>query len=109
VVNHRVAELADLKPGSLSRCDPEGTAVCLVRLESGQVFGIADTCSHEGASLSEGYLENGAVECPWHSSLFDVRTGELLGPPATEAIRTFPIEVADGAVWVQISEVGADE
>lgn len=102
MARHRVAELAELEPGSLTRCDLEGAAVCVVRLESGEVFGIADTCTHEEASLSEGFLEGSAVECPWHSSLFDVRTGELLGPPATEAIETFPILIENGGVWVEV-------
>jgi 3-phenylpropionate/trans-cinnamate dioxygenase ferredoxin subunit len=73
----------------------------VVRLASGEVFAIADTCPHEEASLSEGFLEDGAVECPWHSSLFDVRTGELLGPPATEPVETFPVVIEGDAVWLQ--------
>jgi 3-phenylpropionate/trans-cinnamate dioxygenase ferredoxin component len=101
VARHKVAELAGLEPGSLTRCDLEGTPVCVVRLASGEVFAIADTCPHEEASLSEGFLEDGAVECPWHSSLFDVRTGELLGPPATEPIETFPVVIEGDAVWLQ--------
>jgi 3-phenylpropionate/trans-cinnamate dioxygenase ferredoxin component len=103
VARHRAAELADLGPGSLTGCELGGTAVCLVRLESGEVFGIADTCPHEGASLSEGFLEGTAVECPWHSSLFDVRTGELLGPPASESIQTFPVVIDEGEVWVEVA------
>lgn len=96
-----MAALTRLEPGSLTRCDLEGTPVCVVRLASGEVFAIADTCPHEEASLSEGFLEDGAVECPWHSSLFDVRTGELLGPPATEPVETFPVVIEGDAVWLQ--------
>lgn len=106
VARHRVAELADLELGSLTRCEAGGIAVCVVRLESGEVFGIADTCPHEDASLSEGFLEGTAVECPWHSSLFDVRTGELLGPPASEAVEAFPVVIEAGDVWVDIGDAG---
>jgi len=101
VARHRVGELAELNPGSLTRCDLPGAAVCVVRLQSGEVFAVADVCPHEGASLSEGFIEGAAVECPWHSSLFDVRTGELLGPPASEPIETFPVVVDAGDVWVE--------
>jgi 3-phenylpropionate/trans-cinnamate dioxygenase ferredoxin subunit len=96
-----VASLAELEPGSLMRCDLEGTAVCVARLASGEVLAVADTCTHEEASLSEGFLEGSAIECPWHSSIFDVRTGELLGPPATESIATFPVVVDGDEVWLE--------
>lgn len=101
MTRHRVAALAELEPGSLTRCDLDGTAVCVVRLASGEVYAVADTCTHEEASLSEGFLEGAAIECPWHSSVFDVRTGELLGPPATEAIATFPVVVDGDDVWLE--------
>jgi 3-phenylpropionate/trans-cinnamate dioxygenase ferredoxin subunit len=101
VAKHQVAELTRLDPGSLTRCDLEGTPVCVVRLDSGEVFAIADTCPHEEASLSEGFLEGSAVECPWHSSVFDVRTGELLGPPATEPVQTFQVVIEGDGVWLE--------
>lgn len=102
MTGYRVASLAELVPGSLTRCDFDGTPVCVARLASGEVFAVADTCTHEEASLSEGFLEGAAIECPWHSSVFDVRTGELLGPPATDAIATFPVVVVDGDdVWLE--------
>ncbi len=101
MTRYRVAALAELRPGTLTRCDLDGTAVCVVRLVSGEVCAVADTCTHEEASLSEGFLEGAAIECPWHSSVFDVRTGELLGPPATEAIATFPVVVDGDDVWLE--------
>jgi nitrite reductase/ring-hydroxylating ferredoxin subunit len=101
MARHQVAQLVHLQPGSLTRCDLAGMPVCVVRLASGEVFAVADTCPHEEASLSEGFLEGNAVECPWHSSVFDVRTGELLGPPATESVETFPVVIEDDGVWLE--------
>ena len=53
-----------------------------------------DRCTHKGGPLSDGVLMCGAVQCPWHGSQFDVRTGEVRCGPATEGIATYEIENA---------------
>jgi nitrite reductase/ring-hydroxylating ferredoxin subunit len=60
----------------------------------------ADTCSHGAASLCEGYVEDGQVECPWHAGKFDIRSGEATAFPAVEPIRVFRSCVRDGVVHV---------
>ncbi|HEX5016681.1 MAG TPA: bifunctional 3-phenylpropionate/cinnamic acid dioxygenase ferredoxin subunit [Actinomycetes bacterium] len=67
----------------------------------GGVFhAIDDTCSHQRASLSEGWLEGHLVECPLHSSCFDVRNGEVHGLPATKPVRVHQVTVIDDVIWV---------
>jgi nitrite reductase/ring-hydroxylating ferredoxin subunit len=58
--------------------------LCLARLNGGEILGVDDNCSHEGGSLSEGFLVGEEVECPMHGSLFDLRTGAVQGcrPPS---------------------------
>ena len=51
-----------------------------------------DRCTHKGGPLSDGALACGTVQCPWHGSQFDVRTGEVKCGPAETAIRTYPID-----------------
>lgn len=58
---------------------------------SGAYFVTLDRCTHAQARLSEGYLEGFLIECPLHQGLFDVRTGEVKGPPCTEPLRTFAV------------------
>ncbi len=58
---------------------------------SGTCFVTLDRCTHAQARLSEGYLEGFLIECPLHQGLFDVRTGEVKGPPCTEPLRTFAV------------------
>ena len=55
--------------------------VCVVRLEDG-IFAINDVCTHEYALLSDGYFEEGKLECPLHQACFDIRTGAALNEPA---------------------------
>lgn len=100
-----VAALDDLAPGSLRRVEPEGTAICLVRLADGEVFAIGDECSHEEIELSDGDLEDdGSVMCPAHGSCFDVRTGKPSGLPATAPVPTYAVHVDGGEVFVEIGD-----
>ena len=72
----------------------------------GEYFATALMCTHGQASLADGYLEDFLIECPLHQGTFDVRTGEAVGAPCTEALRAFPVRVEDGIIQV---EVGEDE
>lgn len=51
--------------------------------DGGEFFALDDTCSHEKASLSDGYVEDGVVECPLHAGKFCLKNGEVLSMPAT--------------------------
>ena len=88
----KVAQLSELPPGTMRYCEVGGIPVCLVNAD-GNVCAIQDTCTHEEASLCEGYLEGGVIECPLHQATFDVRTGKSLTPPATEDLKVFDVEV----------------
>ncbi|MEV6068982.1 bifunctional 3-phenylpropionate/cinnamic acid dioxygenase ferredoxin subunit [Nocardia sp. NPDC052001] len=57
------------------------------------LFAIDDTCTHQDASLADGWVQDCTVECPLHESCFDLRTGAASGPPAKRAVRTHRVEV----------------
>ena len=69
------------------------TRIAVARDEKGHAA-FQDRCTHRGGPLSDGVLICGTVQCPWHGSQFDVRTGEVKCGPATERIATYPIEDA---------------
>lgn len=69
----------------------------------GTFYAIDDTCTHQDASLADGWLEDCQVECPLHASCFDVRTGQVSGPPARRPVRTHRVIVADGTIYVEVS------
>jgi 3-phenylpropionate/trans-cinnamate dioxygenase ferredoxin subunit len=83
--------LADRKPVKI---DLDGTPVCVTRIGD-EVFAIADTCSHSDASLSEGELTDFKIECWLHGAEFDLRTGEVVTPPASIPVETFEV-IRDG-------------
>jgi nitrite reductase/ring-hydroxylating ferredoxin subunit len=74
--------------------------VVVARTEEGHAA-FDDRCTHRGGPLSDGVLICGTVQCPWHGSQFDVRTGEVKCGPAEKGIRTYPIDDARPASRAQ--------
>jgi 3-phenylpropionate/trans-cinnamate dioxygenase ferredoxin subunit len=97
----RVAALKDLPDGRGVRVDAAGHRVAVFRLGN-DVFAIGDRCSHAEASLAEGEVFEGAVECPRHGSEFDLVTGEPSSFPATRPVAVYDAEVSDGDVYVTL-------
>jgi 3-phenylpropionate/trans-cinnamate dioxygenase ferredoxin component len=77
--------------------------VAIFHTEDGQVFAIDDTCTHQDASLSDGWLEGCEIECPLHASRFDLRTGQVDAPPAKKPVRTHRVMISDGVIHVALS------
>ena len=89
-----ICPLSELPPGEARRVDAE-PPIAVFHTEDGEVFAIDDTCSHQDASLADGWLEGCEVECPLHASRFDLRTGAVDAPPAKRPVRTHAV-VIDG-------------
>jgi 3-phenylpropionate/trans-cinnamate dioxygenase ferredoxin component len=70
----------------------------------GTILAVEDRCSHDDGDLMEGDVdeETCTVECPRHGSVFDLRTGQPLNLPAYVPIDTFPVEVDDGVIKVEV-------
>jgi 3-phenylpropionate/trans-cinnamate dioxygenase ferredoxin subunit len=98
----RACSLADVPRGEALRIDLN-PAVAVFHTDDGQVFAIDDTCSHQDASLADGWLEGCEVECPLHASKFDLRTGRVDAPPAKRPVRTHEVTVTDGEVYLTLS------
>ncbi len=79
-----------------------GRAVCVGRL-GGSWIAFDDTCTHEECSLSEGELDGAVVVCPCHGSEFDVRTGDVLTPPALEPLPIYEAREDGGAILVRLA------
>ena len=75
--------------------------IVLARTDAGYVA-FDDRCTHRGASLADGVMICGTVQCPWHGSQFDVRSGEVKAGPAKKAIPTYKIEERDGHVFLSV-------
>ncbi len=100
----RVCSLTAVDAGEALRVDDVEPPIAIFHTDDGQVFAIDDTCTHQDASLADGWLDGCQVECPLHASKFDLRTGEVDAPPARTGVRTHQVEVRDGDIWVTLSE-----
>ena len=68
----------------------------------GEVFATDNLCTHGAARLSDGFLEDGAIECPLHQGRFDVCTGKALCAPLTEDIKTYPVKIENMRVMLRL-------
>lgn len=98
-----VCRVADLPRGEALRIESD-PPVAVFHTEGGEFYAIDDTCTHQDASLSDGWLEGCWVECPLHASRFDVRTGRVDAPPARLPVRTHRVLVEDGVIYVELSD-----
>ncbi|NQE49389.1 anthranilate 1,2-dioxygenase ferredoxin subunit AndAb [Herbaspirillum rubrisubalbicans] len=96
-----VGHADDFTEGEVAAAQAGGQAVALFRLGE-EIFALKDLCTHGNAKLSDGYVENGCVECPLHQGLFDIRSGAPRCAPVTEAVRSFPVRVVAGRVEVGV-------
>ena len=97
----KVADVASISPGTAMVVQVKGCNIALFNL-AGTIYAIDDVCSHEGGSLGEGALAGEIVTCPWHNAEFNVRTGEVLGPPAAENVRSFAVKIQGNDVLVEV-------
>ena len=97
----RACALADVASGSALAVDVDGVGVAVVR-NGDDVYAIHDECSHAAIPLSEGDVEGCEIECWMHGSRFDLRTGKPTGPPATEPVPIFPVQVDGTDVLIDI-------
>ncbi|WP_299450765.1 non-heme iron oxygenase ferredoxin subunit [uncultured Pigmentiphaga sp.] len=93
-----LSDLVDDEPLPVTLGD-ERIALYLV---DGKVYATHNVCTHQFALLSDGYMEDGCIECPLHQGKFDIRTGAALCAPATAPVRTYPVHIEDGAILVDI-------
>ena len=98
---HRVAAESDLAENTPLGVRIGDVQIAVVRLADG-IYAINDVCTHEYALLSEGYCEEGKLECPLHQAMFDIRTGKALSEPAEIDVASYPVKTEGGAVFVQL-------
>jgi naphthalene 1,2-dioxygenase system ferredoxin subunit len=78
-----------------------GNEVALYNVE-GNVYATDNICTHGHARLCEGFLEGHEIECPLHQGKFDVRNGAPTCAPVTEAIRSYPVKIEGGRVFLSL-------
>jgi 3-phenylpropionate/trans-cinnamate dioxygenase ferredoxin subunit len=97
----KICPLEDLKPGKAIRVKVGEHAIAIVRTPSGEVRALDDKCSHGEISLSEGFVEEGTIECWAHGAKFDLNTGVPLSLPAYEPVNTYEILIENDEIYLE--------
>ena len=95
----RVAAIDEIPPFGRLSVEIDEVPALLLR-DSERYYCIEDVCTHDGQPLTTGDFANGCITCPRHGARFDVATGAALCMPATEPVRTFPVDIRPDGVYV---------
>src|SRR5437867_1783446 len=96
-----VANTTEIPPGEARAFDVDGNRIAVFNID-GTYHAIEDTCTHQGGPLSEGSIEGCQVECPWHGARFDLKTGDVLCPPAPNAVKAFRVITSGDEIQIEL-------
>ena len=97
----KVARVDEIGPGQARLIEVKGKLISLFNI-NGDFFATDNMSTHEEASLAEGQIRGHEVTCPLHGAKFDVRTGEVLGPPAYDDVACYSVRVVGSDVELQV-------
>ncbi len=98
---HEVADLGQLDPDFPVGVEVAGQKLGLF-LQGDSVHALEDVCPHAYALLSQGFVEDGQIECPLHAARFDIATGKCLTEIGQRDLQCFPVRVQNGRVAVRV-------
>jgi len=99
----RLCDAAAVAPGCVLRAEAGGCAYAVYNI-GGAFYVSQDECTHGPGYLSEGYILDDEIECPFHQGRFHVPTGRATCAPAHEPIRVWKVSLVDGKVCIDPSE-----
>jgi nitrite reductase/ring-hydroxylating ferredoxin subunit len=98
----KVAKISAIADQSATCIKVEGKSIALFNL-GGELYAIDDTCPHAGASLSEeGIIEGEEVECSWHGSRFNIKSGDVTEPPASDGVTKYNVRLTGDDIEIEI-------
>lgn len=100
----RLCAVADLRDGEMLRVERAAGGPLAVYRIGAEFYVTDDTCTHGQASLVDGELSGFVVTCPFHSGMFDIRTGAVVASPACIPIKIYQTRIEDGSVFAIVGE-----
>jgi 3-phenylpropionate/trans-cinnamate dioxygenase ferredoxin component len=112
----RLIAIDDLGDSQVAVVEDTPHGALAVGVSAGEPFAVSNRCRHLFAQLGNGHVtDEGCLQCPWHAALYDVSTGKMLRGPqgafkplagaikataGARPLKTFPVEMRDGAIWL---------
>ena len=97
----KIATVGQIEEDESLGVELEGKKLAVHHTE-GMYFVTDNVCTHQYALLSDGFIEDGCVECPLHQAMFDLRTGEPKSAPATEPVNVYEVKVEGDDILVNL-------
>ena len=104
----RICAQSDIAPESVKAYEVGDRRLAVFNIE-GTFYVTDDECTHASASLADGMLEDGVIECSLHFGAFDVKTGAVKAPPCSIALRTYKVLLQGDDVYVDLDKDAAGE
>jgi len=97
-----VGKTSDIPSGKMVMVSADGKDILVTNVD-GNYYAMDDTCTHAGASLSEGSLDGSTVTCPWHGSTWDCKTGKLIAFGAQlKDLSSYKVTVESDEIFVEV-------
>ena len=97
-----VCKADDIDAEDVRRFDHGGSTFAIYRSADGAYYATDGFCTHEQAHLADGFVMDHIIECPMHNGRFDYRTGEAKGAPVCVNLKTYPVKVESGTVFIAL-------
>lgn len=97
----QLCPVADVPEGGALKIERDGLILAVFNL-AGRFYVTDDACTHGPGSLSEGDIDGEIVECNFHNGAFHIPTGRVEAPPCMVPLKTYPVRIVDGQVWIEV-------
>jgi 3-phenylpropionate/trans-cinnamate dioxygenase ferredoxin subunit len=92
----------DIMAEDVTGFDHGGRQFAIYRSPGNEYFATDGLCTHEAFELFDGFVMDDVIECPKHNGRFNYKTGEALGAPVCVNLKTYPVKVENGTVYIRI-------
>jgi nitrite reductase/ring-hydroxylating ferredoxin subunit len=97
----RVASTEEIPNGQAKLVEVDGNEIAVFNVD-GSFHAIDNSCTHVGGPLCEGEISGAEVTCPWHGAVFDVTSGQVLGPPAGSNVNRYNVRVEGSDIEIEV-------
>lgn len=97
---YKVTTVEEIPNGKMKEFTVEGKTIVIAHSD-GDYFAFDGICTHAHCPLAGGYLDGYTLTCYCHGAMFDVSTGEVLAPPATMPLGTYPVKIEGNEIFIE--------
>lgn len=91
----------DIEPEDVIRFDYDGRTFAIYRSPDDKFYATDGLCTHQRVHLADGFVMDNLIECPKHNGRFDYTTGQAKGAPVCVNLKTYPVKIEAGEVFIQ--------